>query len=254
VDPKREKILNLPGAVTALLAVLILVQIIVGALPESGTAWLFDEFAFIPARTTFLFAPQMVLGSLATAQPGEAEEALLGPNEASALWSLGTYSLLHANWTHLGVNGVTLAAFGAPLARRLKSFRFVSFFAVCAILGALTHLLMHPVDFTPVVGASAGISGIMAGVACFAFQPGAALGEPLIHSSRRSPDASGFHGSRRALIFIGVWLALNLMSGVFPQGGVAAGNIAWEAHMGGFLGGLLLFRIFDRAGRRAEIR
>ncbi len=243
VSTNRERIFNLPGVVTAILSVLIGVQLLVDVLPETAVARLFNAFAFIPARTTYLFAPQTVLDSLAAAPDEASETALLGAHDASALWTLVTYALLHANWTHVLVNGVTLAAFGAPLARRFRPGRFLAFFVTCVIAGALVHLLTHPIDFAPVVGASAGISGVMAAVARFAFQPGAPLGEAVGREDRaRVP---GFGDSRRATIFVLTWFGLNLVFGLFPEAAGSSGAIAWEAHMGGFLVGLILFGLFD---------
>ncbi len=247
MSTNRERIFNLPGVVTAILAVLFGVQLLVDALPAPVVARVFNEFAFIPARTTYFFAPEKVLASLAATPDEATQTALLGAHDASALWTLVTYALLHANWTHVAVNGVTLAAFGAPVARRFKPPRFLGFFIFCAIAGALVHLLTHPVDFAPVVGASAGISGVMAAVARFAFQPGAPLGEPVgrRRAEERPELAGGVGDSRRAAIFVLTWFGLNLIFGMFPEAAGASGAIAWEAHMGGFIGGLFFFRFFD---------
>jgi membrane associated rhomboid family serine protease len=55
--------------------------------------------------------------------------------------------------------------------------------------------------------------------------------------------------NRQAMFFLIAWLAANLLLGAFPQAASASSAIAWEAHIGGFLFGLVFFRFFDRVGR-----
>ena len=243
---KREKIFNLPGVVTALIAILTVIQIAVDLFPRSFGVWTLVYFSFIPARLSFLVAPAQVLHALADVDADELAEFL---NTARfAWWTPLSYAFLHANWTHLAINGVMLAAFGAPVARRLGSMRFLGFFAVTAIAGAFAHLATHPFDLEPVVGASAAISGAMAAIARFAFAPGEALGERA--SGRAGEGASRqtlaqTFSDPRAMVFLMSWLLVNFLYGLVPQGPGVAGVIAWEAHIGGFMAGLLLFGWFD---------
>ena len=116
-------------------------------------------------------------------------------------WTFVTYALLHANWTHLAVNGVTLAAFGSPLARRFGAARFLAFLALTAVAGAAAHFAIHPFDLGPVVGASAAISGTMAASARFAFARDAEFGAPA--ASRRASSLAELWSNRRALAFVG---------------------------------------------------
>jgi membrane associated rhomboid family serine protease len=246
---KREKIFNLPGVVTALIAILTVIQIAVDLFPRSVGVWTLVYFSFIPARLSFLVAPNQVLHALADVDGDELAAFL---NTAPfAWWTPLSYAFLHANWTHLAINGVMLAAFGAPVARRLGSMRFLGFFAVTAIAGALAHLATHPFDLEPVVGASAAISGAMAAIARFAFAPGEALGE---RASGRTGEESESRGRQtlaqtfsdpRAMVFLVSWLLVNFLYGLVPQAPGGAGVIAWEAHIGGFMAGLLLFGWFD---------
>jgi membrane associated rhomboid family serine protease len=194
-------------------------------------------------------APNQVLHALADVDADELADFL---NTARfAWWTPLSYAFLHANWTHLAINGVMLAAFGAPVARRLGSMRFLGFFAVTAIAGAFAHLATHPFDLEPVVGASAAISGAMAAIARFAFAPGEALGERVSERAneesegrRRQTLAQTFSDSR-AVVFLMSWLLVNFLYGLVPQAPGGAGVIAWEAHIGGFMAGLLLFGWFD---------
>lgn len=257
----RERILNLPGVVTAVILVLALVQLALALVPNAIANDIFAQLSFIPARITFAFAPEAVARAFADAAESGvnvSEFAVVLSGAGQAWRTLLSYAFLHADWTHLTINCVTLAAFGSPVARRLRPLRFLAFLAVGAIAGALTHLLFHPFDFGPVVGASAAISGTMAAVARFAFAPGAPLGERRFSPQRDedggaggapstggAPPLSQLASNRRAMFFLATWFGVNMLLGLFPQAVGASGAIAWEAHLGGFLAGLLLFDFFD---------
>ncbi len=251
---KRERIINLPGVVTALIAVLIVIQLAVESAPQSVGFYAMVYFSFIPARVSFLLAPSGVLRALAD-MDGDELASLLNTAQY-CWWTPLSYAFLHANWTHLAINGVMLAAFGAPVAHRLGTLRFLLFFAATAIAGALAHLVAHPFDLAPVVGASAAISGAMAAIVRFAFARGGPLDQ---NRGRRDDDNAGdsslslwsVFSNRRATAFLLTWLAANVAFGLIaqPPGG---GVIAWEAHIGGFIAGLLLFGWFDPAVRRAR--
>lgn len=246
MSEKRERILNLPGVVTAIIATLVLVQLGADRLPDAFVSEVYETLAFIPARLTYAIAPQRVLQSLTDGGANSDELAWLLNNAGAAWWTPLTYTLLHGGWTHLAVNGLTLAAFGAPVARRFGPLRFLAFYAACGIAGAAAHLLIHPFDFGPVVGASAAISGTMAAVARFAFAPGAPLGERMGTMREDKGGAPPSLASNRgAMFFLAAWFGVNLLFGLFPQAAGAPGAIAWEAHMGGFLAGLALFDVFD---------
>ena len=100
-----------------------------------------------------------------------------------------TYAFLHDpnSWTHVGLNAVWIVAFGPPVAHRVGALRFLALFCVTAIAGALAHYALNPMDFTPLIGASAADSGLMAAAARFMFQPGASLGAPAGYSSSAAP-------------------------------------------------------------------
>lgn len=250
----REKLLNLPEIVTALLGVMAAIQLFVSIGPKPLVVPLFETFAFIPLRLSYLLAPAHVLealGGSAGGAPGEEVAALFGESPTVWLTPL-TYTFLHGGWTHLAINALTFAAFGAPVARRLGSSRFLLFFLSCAFAGAMTHLALHPLDPTPVVGASAAISGTMAAIVRFAFTPGARLGEYGAIDGReaRTASLSQLGGNKQAVFFLIVWLGANFLFGAFPQAAGSSDPIAWEAHLGGFLFGLLTFGAFDHWARR----
>lgn len=249
----REKILNLPPVITLLLATMAAVQFLIAQGPDWLTGFVYDRFAFVPARFAFLFAPHAVLEHLAVADALTSSEqsamARMLDTGLGVYLSPVTYAFLHGDWTHFGVNALSLTAFGSPVARRLGASIFLTFAGLCAIAGAMTHFALHPFDFNPVVGASAAISGTMAAIARFAFRPDSRIFTQDL-STAPVDSLSKLGRNRQASLFVVLWLGMNFLLGVFPEAIGVSGAIAWEAHMGGFLVGLVTFGWFDRAARR----
>lgn len=236
---QREPLFNIPSVVITLIAVLAGIHAVRTLLltDEQNIEFLLT-FAFIPVR----YDASVVPGG---AFPG---------GSGAEVWTFVTYSLIHADWMHFGVNSVWLLPFGSALARRFGTIRFLAFFAVTAAAGAGLHLATHAGEQFPMIGASASVSGAMAAAMRFAFQRGGPLNMmrtgddqdyrvPAIPLVRMLTDA-------RVLIFVGVWFAINIIFGVGSFS--ITGNeqpVAWQAHIGGFLAGLLLFTWFDPPGR-----
>lgn len=265
----REPVFNLPGIVLAMLGLLIAIH----ALREyglSGTddSYLLQALAFVPGQFTFAIDPDAVAQELTRlAEEGDRQrlmiaQFLLGTGRPK-FWTPLSYAFLHADWTHLAVNGLWLTAFGAPVARRFGAGRFLALFAVTSIAGALAHYLMRPVDLVPVIGASAAVSGLTAAVLRFIFQPGAPLGGRSWRRPPLSPNDSARQPAlalgpafrdRRVLQFAAIWFAINLAVGFLAVPlGMSEHGVAWEAHIGGFLAGFLLFSLFDPP-RQAIVR
>ena len=230
----REPLFNIPPIVVAVLAVLVIVHLVrTLLLSEQQDIEFLLTFAFIPAR----YDSSVVLG-------GEL------PGGGADVWTFLTYALLHANWTHLGVNAVWLLPFGSAVARRFGALRFLAFFVVTAAAGAALHLATHAGEQFPMIGASAAISGTMAAAMRFAFQRGGPIGMlgRADESAYRVPAISlrGMLGDVRVLLFLAVWFGINLLFGLgsLPITG-SEQPVAWQAHIGGFLAGLLLFSWFD---------
>lgn len=251
--PRRQPVFNLPGIVVAVVAVLTAIHLLRSALPAETDLALLRDLAFVPGRFTTLFAPDRIAEALSAAQGqgeinGEVARYFLG--DGSVLWWTPiTYAFLHASWLHLGFNCLWLVAFGAPVARRFGNWRFLVFCLVTAFAGAVTHYLTHIDDLQPVIGASAAVSGTMAAAARFVFQPGASLRELQADPNLYRPALTlrGMLRDRSAMGFLGAWFIANLLVGIAPQfSGFAGGPVAWQAHIGGFVVGLLAFPLFDR--------
>jgi membrane associated rhomboid family serine protease len=220
-DAPREPILTLPGALTAYIALLAAIHLRV-LLPPEMENWTIDVFGFIPKRYDSTL--------LAIDFPG---------GTGAKVWSFVTYSLLHANLSHLGFNVLWLLPFGSALARRFDALRFFIFMAVTATAGAL-----------------ASVSGAMAAALRFAFVQGSFLsfrrGDAEAAAKVPALSLSRALRNTRVLGFLGVWFGVNI---VFGMGSIAIGadgaSVAWQAHIGGFVAGLLLFSLFDPVPRAA---
>jgi membrane associated rhomboid family serine protease len=233
----REPIFNVAPVIIGLAGVLLAIQALRAWLMSQNPdadLWTVYAFAFIPARE---FASASDLFDV----PG---------GDLARYWTPLTYAFLHANWAHVLVNVLWLIAFGSPLAWRFGTLRFLLFSAVGAIAGALLHFVFFAHDMTPLVGASAAISAHMGGVSRFAFEAGGPLSGGMRGASYRgpAPPLTQTLRNRRVLAFIGIWFAVNLVFGISGAAGlgVLSGAVAWDAHIGGFLAGLLLFPLFDR--------
>lgn len=243
VDPRfapaagRQRVFNLPPVLVAVIAVLFLVQIL--------RDYILSDSAAVEFLLTFAFIPARVFDAAAVVLPG---------GSGARLWTFLSYALLHGDWSHLIFNTLWLAAFGGAVAWRFGTWRFLGFSAVGAIAGSALHLGLYPNSMVPLVGASAAISAHMAAAARFAFMgPGPFIGAQGAAAYRRPAPPLGMAlRDRRVLTFLGAWLVTNILFGLFGGGSVTAGAIAWEAHIGGFVAGLLFFPIFDpirRPGR-----
>ena len=229
----REPIFNVPTAVVSVLAVLGLIHALrFLVLPPEADRIFVWTFAFVPARYEW----NELLAS--------------GWEYGWAVWTFVTYALIHADLTHLGFNAVWLLAFGSAVARRFGTWRFLVFATLTAAASAVAHLVFHIGDLAPMIGASGAISGTMGAAARFAFQRGGPL-DPWHRNGERAyllpaPPLLVTLRDPRVLGFVGAWFALNLLFGIGSWSIIGdEQTVAWEAHVGGFLAGLLLFAYFD---------
>jgi membrane associated rhomboid family serine protease len=238
-DMPREPMLTLPPALTAYVLLLAAIHLRV-LLPVEWEEWTIDAFGFIPKRydTTLLDVTF----------PGGA---------GAKLWTFVTYSLLHANLSHIGFNVLWLLPFGSALARRFGPLRFYLFMAVTAAAGALAHLVTHEHALAPMIGASASVSGAMAAAIRFAFVRGSFLSFSRgdADAAAKVPALSLWRSLKngRVLAFLAIWFGVNIIFGVgsLSIGGIGEGqSVAWQAHIGGFFAGLFLFALFDPVPRR----
>jgi len=151
-----------------------------------------------------------------------------------------SYMGLHSDITHLVINCLWLLAFGPIVARRWGGVLFLVFFMVCGVAGAGAYLAVNWGSAVPVVGASGAISGLMA--AAIRMMPPSTA--PWMRGLSEQPLAPLF--SRQILMFSAVWGVINFLAAMMDIGGDGQrGLIAWQAHLGGFVAGLLLCGVFD---------
>jgi membrane associated rhomboid family serine protease len=224
--PAREKAINLPAIIILLIVSMAAMHVLrLHGLDLRQDIYLTAYAAFIPAAYS---------GS----------EELRGLPGYLLATSPFTYAFLHGSWTHLAMNSLWLAVFGAPLAARIGAVRFAAFFLLTAALAAFSHLALHWQSLSPLIGASGAVSACTAAAARFAFR---VRGGTSGFAGRPLSLAETFT-NRSSLTFIMVWFAINLISGVVAPDafGADGASIAWQAHVGGFAAGLLLLPLFDR--------
>ncbi len=218
---QREPLFTIAPVVLLFIAICCGVHLVRGALSPEADFTVLVYGAFIPLR----YSPEYAV-------------------DISSFLSPVTYSLLHGSWVHLAINMIWLAAFGSPLAHRIGAARFAGFWIFTAAGAAAVHFLVHPFDATPVIGASGAVSGMMAAAARFGFSVDRHMRRPAFHGPRLGIREMA--GRRNTVVFLVVWLVVNLIAGLGWLTGDESGAIAWEAHIGGFLAGLVGIILLDR--------
>jgi membrane associated rhomboid family serine protease len=147
-----------------------------------------------------------------------------------------TAMFMHGGVFHLGGNMLYLWIFGNNIEDKLGHLRFIIFYIFCGITAAYSHALIDPHSLTPMIGASGAISGI--------------LGAYLLLFPRAGVYTLIFLGffvqvvKIPALIVIGFWAIVQFINGLVSTGLVKQGGVAWFAHIGGFLIGLLTIKLW----------
>ena len=239
--PKSEPAFNVPGIILVSIVLIIGVHLLRNYVLSDEQAFeILVRFAFIPMRyDEAALAAQGLQGF---------PDGFLG-----GLWTPFTYTFLHGDWLHLLINTFWLLAFGSALARRFGVFRFLLISMLGSLGGAMLHLPFHWGELVPMVGASAAISAHMGCMVRFAFVPYGPLGKPRsTHPGAYFLPALSLVGvfkNTQALTFLMVWFAINLIFGLGGSGVLVGegASIAWQAHIGGFLVGFILFPLLDPA-------
>jgi membrane associated rhomboid family serine protease len=151
--------------------------------------------------------------------------------------ALLTSMFMHGGWGHLLGNMLFLWVFGNNIEDSMGHFRFLVFYLATGIAAGLAHIFFSPLSSVPAVGASGAISGIMG--AYILLYPRARV---------RTYFPPFFFFRIRAFFFLLLWFVMQLFSGLSTLGLPEAqqGGVAVWAHIGGFVAGLLLIKVFDR--------
>jgi membrane associated rhomboid family serine protease len=150
-------------------------------------------------------------------------------------WStLITSMFLHGGWLHLGGNMLYLWIFGDNLEKTMGRARFLVFYLVCGVAAGLAHIFFSGASNVPTVGASGAISGVLGGYLV------------LFPRNRVRVLTRGGIVALPAIVVLGFWIVIQLISGI---GSLAVtsdtGGVAFMAHIGGFVAGLILVRLMS---------
>jgi membrane associated rhomboid family serine protease len=158
----------------------------------------------------------------------------LPPTIPLPFWiTLFTSMFLHGGWMHLGGNMLYLWIFGDNLERVMGAAKFLAFYLVCGVIAGLAHIVFSGNSSIPSVGASGAISGVLGGYLL------------LFPNNRINVLVRGGVTQVPALVVLGMWIVVQLISQV---GAIAetsqGGGVAYMAHIGGFVAGLVLVKLF----------
>jgi membrane associated rhomboid family serine protease len=202
-----------------IIGVNILVFLYQVSLPPAGEEAIVYSLGMIPAR---LFGYMELLPELAVTPP----------------WTtVFTSMFMHGGWLHLGSNMLYLWIFGDNIEDSMGHVRFLIFYLLCGIAAALAQGFVDPDSAVPMVGASGAIAGVLGGY--ILLHPGATV---------RVLVFLGFFVTMvhvPALLVLGIWFALQLFAGLATPT-TEGGGVAFFAHIGGFVAGLVLVSLFKR--------
>ena len=154
---------------------------------------------------------------------------------------LVTHIFVHGSWAHVLANSAFCLAFATPLVRAMGRgpggvVSFLGFFLICGVLAGLGYCLLNWRSSVPMVGASGAISGLMAAAVRLRTQPGHRGLEPLWHP--------------RVLVMTAAYIGINALTNFLPLPVGEGMVVAWQAHVCGYIAGLLLvtpwMRLFHR--------
>lgn len=168
-------------------------------------------------------------------QTGEALGSIeLFPTPIPPFMTLFTAMFMHGGFMHLAGNMLYLWIFGDNLEDRMGHVRYLIYYLLTGVLAGLAHVFVtaatHGNPFIPCVGASGAISGVLGGY--LLLFPGRRVTVIMLRMLTQVP----------AIVAIGLWFAFQVISGLASSG--VGGGVAYGAHVGGFLAGLILVKLF----------
>jgi rhomboid family protein len=186
------------------------------------------ELGLMPGEVLHSVPP----GSSIALAPGV--QCLVGA--APKYWTVITSMFMHGGWFHLIGNMLFLWVFGNNIEDATGHGKFLIFYLLCGIVAAATQTLITPQSVVPMVGASGAISGVLG--AYLLLYP-----RVRVHTLIILP----FYITSVALpawVMLGYWAALQLVGGLGSLAQLERGGVAFFAHVGGFVTGLILVRLF----------
>ncbi len=219
---------------------LIVANVLVFVVLQQGGANLFFTYAWSTVPAEILTGQDIVTQAQLFTDPNTGQQFEMPGLQAtpgSVYFTLFTSMFMHGGWGHLLGNMLYLYIFGDNLENRMGHGRYLAFYLICGVLASLAHVfssaLLPGTSLIPSLGASGAISGV--------------LGGNIILFPRRKVNALlGWYVVQvNVLIALGLWIALQVVSGLGMLGGSSDG-VAYAAHIGGFIAGMLLVKFFDK--------
>lgn len=148
-----------------------------------------------------------------------------------------SFMFLHGSFLHILANMWSLYIFGDNVEDRLGPARYLAFYLACGIASGVSHFLLNAHSTIPTIGASGAIAGVMG--AYFLLHPTSRILTliPILFIP--------LFVQIPAFIFLGLWFLLQFINAAAAAAAGAAGGVAWWAHIGGFLFGMLFLKLFE---------
>lgn len=161
----------------------------------------------------------------------------LQPTPGSVYLTLLFSMFMHGSLMHLFGNMLYLWIFGDNLEHRLGHIRYLIFYLICGVIASLSHVFLNADSFIPSLGASGAISGVLGGY--LLLFPKRQVRVIMLRMLTTVP----------AIVAIGLWFLFQVIEGYLNRG-ASGGGVAYAAHIGGFIAGLVLIKFFaiGRAG------
>ncbi len=190
----------------------------------SGLDRFLEQWALVPALVAD--QPLAPTGPASSSPPGIA--------------TIVTSMFLHGGWLHVLGNMLFLWVFGDNVEDAMGSLRYLIFYLIAGVAAALAQMFMSIDSLLPSLGASGAVSGVLGAYMLLYPRARVLTWVPvLLFLVIRIP----------AVIFIGLWFIIQFFQGLLAANDPTLGGVAWWAHIGGFLAGVVLVNVFRRRER-----
>ncbi|MCP4583312.1 MAG: rhomboid family intramembrane serine protease [candidate division Zixibacteria bacterium] len=197
----------------------------------SNTLIYFYQISLGPAEEYFIYKYAAVAHSITTFNPAHPASTMFPP------LTLITSQFLHVSLLHLLFNMLFLWVFGDNVEAKLGFIRYILFYLMCGVSAGIFQVVTSPNAAIPLIGSSGAIAGVM-GAYFLRFPKAKVQALIIIIFYIRVMKIP-------AIIYLGAWLILQVIFGA-PTLGDETGGVAYFAHIGGFIGGMVLFKVWEK--------
>jgi membrane associated rhomboid family serine protease len=228
-----------PWFTLLLIAANVLVTVWTGSLSEREQSAVAIRYGFVPARLSELGKGRPVAVPLLAVDPRTGRPLQIGVAEVSTApadvyVTFLTTMFLHGGWLHVVMNMWMLWVFGNNIEDRLGHLTFAAYYLIGGVLATMCFWLSDPGGLIPVVGASGAVAAVLGGYAVTF--PAAKVRTLVFFIFITIIDLP-------ALVLLGLWFAFQVASGLMGWFQVVLDPVAYWAHIGGFVGGMILMPI-----------